>query len=173
VVGTVKKLGLVASPEGGDEEAEDDHDFESAEDHEEGEKQFGQWGEEEVVFGGADHVESWADVVEGGGDGGEGGFEVELSFGADLGFVVEDHEQDGGEEEDDEDEADVGADASSEVVVEDFAADFEGADDAGSEHAFAFEQGDADEEHDANDFDAAAGGAGGAADEHEDDEEPS
>ena len=48
--------GLILSVEMGYEEAEYDHDFESADDHEEGEQDFGGWGEEGVIFDGTDHA---------------------------------------------------------------------------------------------------------------------
>ncbi len=80
------------APEGGDEEDGDAEEFESAEDHAEGEEDFADGRHEVIVHLGADVFESGADVVEGCGDGGDGGLERQAEGGHEQGPASEPHE---------------------------------------------------------------------------------
>ena len=163
---------LISSVEVGHEEAEYDHDFESSDDHKEGQENFGRGGEKGVIFDGSDHTQAGADVVESSGDGAKRGFHIHAMFVVHMIFIMQNHQEQGRNEEDHEYDADIHTEGSSHVAIDILAGDFQGSDDMRSKGSLDFKHHNTDKEHDTNDLDAAAGRAGRPADEHKHDEEP-
>ena len=71
---------LIGFPEGWGEEDEDGEEFEAAQEHEEGEEDFGGGSEEGKVFCGSNFGESWTNIEEAGNDPGENGDEIEIGL---------------------------------------------------------------------------------------------